>query len=110
MKTTLPALFLALVAGFASADTITTTDGRRLEGKVKEIGDEVLLEGKFGSTRFKKSQVDKIEYGKTTLEIYAEKSAALKDDDAKGHWALALWCKDGGLEAEYRKEAAKTIV
>lgn len=109
MKITLPALFLALAASLAAADTITTTDGRRLEGKVKDLGDEILLEGKFGSTRFKKNQVDKIEYGKTSLEIYAEKSAALKDTDAAGHWALALWCKDNSLGGEYRAEAAKAI-
>ncbi len=109
MKTSLPALFLALAASLAAADTITTTDGRRLEGKVKDLGDEILLEGKFGSTRFRKNQIDKIEYGKTSLELYGEKTAALKDEDAAGHWALALWCKDNSLEAEYRKEAAKTI-
>ncbi|MEK7469051.1 MAG: hypothetical protein AAB074_16880 [Planctomycetota bacterium] len=109
MKITLPALFLALAASLAPADTIFTVDGRRLEGKVKDLGEEILLEGKYGSTRFRKNQIDKIEYGKTSLELYAEKAAALKDDDAKGHWALAKWCKDVGIEAEYRKEAAKTV-
>ncbi|KAF0242008.1 MAG: hypothetical protein FD180_4151 [Planctomycetota bacterium] len=109
MKTTLSALFLALAASLAAADTVTTIDGRRIEGKVTDLGDEILLEGKYGSTRFRKNQIDKIEYGKTSLELYAEKSAALKDDDAKGHWALAKWCKDNGIEAEYRKEAGKTV-
>ncbi|MCE9584911.1 MAG: HEAT repeat domain-containing protein [Planctomycetes bacterium] len=109
MKHSLTTLALALVATLAFADTLTTTDGRKLEGKVKDLGDEIVLEGKLGSTRFKKSQVEKIEYGKTTLDLYGEKAAALKDDDAKGHWALAKWCKESGLEAEYRKEAGKVI-
>jgi len=109
MKQTLPALLLSLAAGLAFGDTVVTRDGRRLEGKTKDLGDEILLEGKFGSTKIPKNQIEKIEYGKTGRELYEEKVAALKDEDAKGHWALALWCKDAGLEGEYRKEAAKTI-
>lgn len=109
MKTTLSSLVLALAASIAAADTVHTTDGRRIEGKVKDLGEEILLEGKFGSTRFHKSRIVKIEYGKTTAEQYTEKAAALKDADAAGHWNLALWCRDNGLEADYRREAAKTI-
>jgi hypothetical protein len=109
MKHISSTLILALAASLAAADTVYTTDGRRLEGKVKDLGNEILLEGKYGSTRFSKAQIEKIEYGKTTLETYAEKAAALNDADAAGHWALAKWCKDNSLEAEYRKEAAKVV-
>ncbi|MBI2921508.1 MAG: hypothetical protein HYY18_10540 [Planctomycetes bacterium] len=105
MKHTLTSLALALAAGIAFGDTVTTTDGRRLEGKVKDLGNEILLEGKYGSTRIRKTQIEKIEYGATGREQYAEKSKALKPDDLAGHWSLAKWCKANGLEAEYRKEA-----
>ncbi|NUN50853.1 MAG: hypothetical protein HUU15_18760 [Candidatus Brocadiae bacterium] len=109
MKLTLNALLLSLIAGLAAADTVHTTDGRRLEGKVKDLGDEIQLEGKYGSTRLRKAQVSKIEYGKTTAEIYAEKAALLKADDARGHWALAQWCKEQGLSGEFRLEAQAAI-
>ena len=60
MKHTLASLAFALAAGIALGDTVTTTDGRRLEGKVKDLGNEILLEGDgswIGKPR------SKIEYG-----------------------------------------------
>jgi hypothetical protein len=99
----------ALTSAASIADTLWTTDGKKIEGKVRLDGDEYVLEGKLGSTRIHKNRVSKVEYGKTTRETYEEKAAALKADDVKGHWALALWCKNEGLGAEYRKEAQAVV-
>ena len=56
----------------------------------------LLLAGLFGA----------VLAGESEEELYHQRAAALKVDDADGHYRLALWCEGNGLKAyalrEYR--------
>jgi len=108
-------LFVVVVASAAlRADTIYLEDGKKIEGTAVEEGDNVKITTKMGVITVPKAKVKKIEKddagtGGDKASVYKEKAAALKDNDAEGHYQLGLWCKKGGLRKEAQAEFEKTI-
>ena len=97
MKFRICILVLAVLAFAAhvSADTIFTTDGRKLEGKIVRQTDEfVEIEMSYGSVKVPLSKVEKIEKGKTSLEIFEEKYAQIDKKDVAALLELAKWCEE----------------
>jgi len=105
------AITILLFSAYASADTIITTDGRKLEGKiVRQTEEFVEIEMAYGSVKVPLSKVDKIEKGKTTLEIFEDKYAKSDKKDAKALLELAEWCRENKLgkqEKELYEEVLK---
>jgi tetratricopeptide (TPR) repeat protein len=104
-------VFITLMtAGTLLADVVTTTDGRRLEGKiVKETDEYIEIKMKYGSIKIPQSKVEKIERGKTKLDEYEEKLAEIDKKDKEHLLKLAEWCKKNGLNSE-RKELLRKVL
>src|SRR5262249_7945523 len=97
-------LILALAAGPALADTVITTDGRRLEGNVTERNGKIVVSPKKGiEIILDKSEIEKIEAGPTLKDDLTKKKADLVPGDPEPRYALAQWCKEKGLSAEWRE-------
>lgn len=98
-------------SSIALADRFVLKDGRRLEGEiVRELGDLVSIRTTDGEVvtidrREIRSQIEE----RTVQEDYAEKSAALADDDIDGHRKLAKWCGENQLEAERSRHYRRVI-
>ena len=105
----LAGLVVAAWCARANADIITMDDGRTYEGTAVTEGDVVKVKTKMGELTFPKDKVAKIEKVKSSAEAYKEKLAGLKDDDAEGHYQLALWCREKKLFKEMNQEFEKTI-
>ncbi len=101
-------LLLALAP--ASADVIHLSDGRKLEGEiVKETEDSIILKMQYGTLTIERDEIQEIERRVTPWQEYARKAALLANSDAKGHFELALWCKEKGLRKEMTAELKKVI-
>lgn len=114
MKTTY-AFMMILAAVFlwrpvALADLVHFKDGRKLEGEVTEEGGKVKIKTRFGEYSFARSQISKIVSTKSDRQVYEEKRAAVGEEDALGHYALAMWCKLKGMEEEMKANLVTVIV
>jgi hypothetical protein len=97
-------LLALLLAGPALADTVVTTDGRRLEGTVTERDGKIVVSPKKGiEIILDKSEIDRIEAGSSVKEDFAKKKADLVPGDPEPRYALAQWCKEKGLLAEQKQ-------
>jgi tetratricopeptide (TPR) repeat protein len=95
--------------GLAQADVLHLKDGRKLEGEVREEGDNVKIKTVGGEFSFPREQVDKVVRSKSKEQLYEEKRAKLKDDDALGHYALAVWCKLEKMQQQMDEHLRKVI-
>lgn len=120
MRAAVIALALAgLAASAALADVVTLKDGSKREGKVvKQDAEKVVLEVSQGRLKaqitFKRSEVVKIEKGKTANErLLAELAARrrkLRSRDAKGWLAFAQWLgRQNGFSKDARAAYEKVI-
>jgi hypothetical protein len=109
MRTKL-ALVLTLALSLAArADVVYLRSGGKVEGTVTdENAREIVVKTAFGTQKIAKTDVLRVEKGKTTRELYEEKKAALKPGDAEGLYQLSLWCKEQnfGKEAKQHLEDA----
>lgn len=101
---------LLLCAAPALADTVTTTDGRKLEGTVTEKNGKIVVSRGNGiQIILDKSEIEKIEMGSSVRDEYAKKKADLVPGDPEPRYALAQWCKEKGLAAE-QKEMLEAVI
>ena len=77
--------------GLARADAIYLKSGGKLEGEVKQTDKGVVVTSRFGTVTVPKAEVLRIEKSKTVEQVYKEKAAQLKPDDADGHCQLGRW-------------------
>jgi hypothetical protein len=61
MRTGLTILAMMLLGFAAAADGVHLKDGRKIEGKVTDLGDRIRIERSFGSMTIDKAEVDRIE-------------------------------------------------
>lgn len=92
-----------------AADIVELTDGRILEGKVIEQGDEVRVEFDSGAVTFPRSMVARIEKKKLPREEFAEREKTLDPQDIEGWVELARFCKEKKLKAELQRVLARII-
>jgi hypothetical protein len=97
--TILAALVVALAASTAAADEIQLTNGHKIVGIVtKKDADKVTVEVGAGTITLAAKDVSSISLGKTALNEYDERWAAVKDSkNAAQLWELAGWAKSKGL-------------
>lgn len=91
---------LLCVASTAGADEVVLTNGRTLKGKVTETVAGVVLEKDGLKVTLKKDEVAEVRRAPTDGDVFRKRLAALREDDADGHYRLGLWADDHGLAAE----------
>ncbi len=104
LSVTLPAATLA--------DVVYLNSGGKLEGRIVSQTDETVeVDIGAGTLSFPMSSVDRIEEGRSPLDDYDEKAAALASDDLDGWLELARWASRAGLgtQARLAYERALTI-
>lgn len=108
---TLAALAVALVASTASADEIQLTNGRKITGNVsKKDANKVVIEVGAGTITVDAKDVSSINPGKTALNEYEERSAAVQNSTKPAEvYDLLTWAKSKGL-SRYVTPLATRIV
>ena len=91
----LPALLILALAVPAEADILWFKNGRKLEGKVKELPDgRVEIAMSFGTLAFEMARIDHVDKALTLEEIVQEALANLSPEDSDQLLELAAWCRD----------------
>lgn len=99
---------IMLMSGKLYADIIHLKTGVTIQGKVINET-ETHLKVKTGQGiefTFEKSQIESIEKDE---DVYSRRAKEVKDDDAKGHYELALWCKEKNFPQYAKGELQKAI-
>jgi len=108
-------LILACVCLFlgapARADIIHLKNGSELEGDIIERADGLVrIRTTSGIiTTVKEEDVLTIAQQETPRDVYEAMARKVKPDDADAHFALAMWCRDHGLQVEVTAELAATL-
>lgn len=89
-----------LPAAPAGADVVRLTNGHRIEGRVFDQGERVVLETVDGLVVLRRDQVAAIDSGPTPQDLYIARRASLDIQDAQGLFDLGLWCRRSGLYRE----------
>jgi hypothetical protein len=105
-NTALPTLLLVLLVGVPAtsrADVVFLKSGGKLEGRIVERSeDSVEINIGAGSITLSMKSVDRIEEGRSPLDDYDERVAALSPDDREGWLGLARWASRAGLGTQSR--------
>ena len=103
-NSSLPLLLLLLLAVLvgapigAVADVVYLRHGGKLEGRIVQRSEtSVEIDIGAGTMTFPMSSVDRIEEGRSPLDEYDERAAALDANDGSGWLALARWAARAGL-------------
>jgi hypothetical protein len=100
----LPAALLAAASLFpvapAGADVIRLKNGARLEGRVFDQGERIVLETVDGLVVLRRDLVATIDSGPTSQDLYLARRAGLDPGDTRGLFDLGLWCRRSGLYRE----------
>ncbi|HRR82124.1 MAG TPA: hypothetical protein P5118_18230 [Planctomycetota bacterium] len=105
-------LAAALALGaLTHADVVRLKNGNVLEGKIiAETSKELRIRTASASElTVPRDQVAEIEKGEAPFEIYKKRAAALKEDDAAGHHALADYCLEHRLLPEAIAELRRVL-
>ena len=94
----------------AHGDVIHLETGR-LEGKIIARADgRVTIRTTSGiETTISEKDILAIEKARTPRDIYSAMAEKIKADDAEGHYALAVWCRDHNLKDEAAAERVATL-
>jgi hypothetical protein len=98
-----------LFGGAAAADVVKLRNGDILEGKATDLGESVQVVSGDSTLELPWSRVQVIDRASTAADELKTRRAEVKDGDAKGLFALALWCQRQGMVAEAKDLAAKVI-
>jgi hypothetical protein len=88
---------VALLAASAAADKLILTDGRTFTGTVAVEGDTVLITVPYGTLRFPKTQVERIELMDTPEQEFRKKLGEAPLDDPNALYNLAQWADHSSL-------------
>lgn len=101
------AFFCALSTAFA--DEVILTDGRVVEGKVEDLGDEIRVTKGRNAMTYPKSMVREIRYKPTKEDDYSKLAREIDDKDPQAHYELGLWCRDNGLREQAELEFRRAV-
>jgi hypothetical protein len=100
---------LLLLGSVARGEIVVLKNDSEIEGRVIRIGDLVRIEIKPGATIIlKTSEIKSIRTGSFNSE-FGKKIAALKSNDAEGHYQLALWCIERDLKPQSNSQLNKVL-
>jgi len=104
-------VILLLLASFCLADTLIPLEGKPLHGKVSvaKNGNYTVELTKGGKIEFKPEEVASVEFSPSLLDQYQNKAVAVKTEDDKGHYELAMWCATNSLRKQAKKHFQKTV-
>lgn len=110
-------VFLAVPA--VSADIVILKNGKRLEGRVEDAGDSVLIHLRHGSVKIRRDRIESIVKKKTALDEFHEKAEALEAQAAAGKldgparaglwFELAAWAQEQDLPRSRLDALQQTI-
>jgi tetratricopeptide (TPR) repeat protein len=89
---------LGLLASICPADLLELTDGRTFTGKVTEDGDTVSIRVPYGTLRFSRSEVARIERQKTPAENLDRTLAQIKKNNIAALLEAAEFAANNGLQ------------
>ncbi len=99
-RVALTAALLASLTAIASADKLYLTDGRTFTGTVAVKGDTVHITVPYGTLRFSKSVVERIELKDTPEQEFRKRLGETALDDPNALSALAGWAAENALERQ----------
>lgn len=96
---------LGLLSGAAaSADEVYLKGGGRVSGRILErTATSVAIDVGAGTITVPVGRVERIEEGRSALDVYYERAGALDPRDREGWTALGRWASDQGLTAQSRE-------
>jgi hypothetical protein len=103
---------LAIVAGSASADIVYLVNGGMLEGRVTMEDGRIVIEQPTGKVYLNSSKVDHIEKSRTDMDVYDERFAGLKKNDAttgEDYAQLGIFATEHGMKARAETAYKKAI-
>ena len=93
-----------LAAATASSDEILLRSGGRVSGVIVErTRDAIVVETGPGRVRLSMALVEKVVEGRSALESYRERAAALEPGDVEGWATLARWAAERDLLTQSRE-------
>jgi len=100
VRVVLSGCLVAMCVATASADKVILTDGRTFTGTVDVEGDTVLITVPYGTLRFPKTQVERIELRDTPEQEFRKKLGEAALDDPNGLFYLAQWAQENSLDRQ----------
>jgi tetratricopeptide (TPR) repeat protein len=94
---------LLVLAASAAADELFLKDGRSFVGTVTVERDSVLIEMAYGTIRFQREHILKIEFRETPAEEYLRRRAEIASDDPFSLFHLARWAAEQDLQDQARQ-------
>jgi len=91
---------VALLAPASLADKLILTDGRTFTGTVAVEGEMVLITVPYGTLRFAKAQVERIELKDTPEQEFRKKLGEVPLDDPNALYGLARWADKNALKRQ----------
>lgn len=93
----LSACVVAMLSSLALADKLILIDGRTFTGTVTVEADTVLIAVPYGTLRFPKNQVERIELKDTPEQEFRKKLGEVPLDDPNALFSLAEWADRNSL-------------
>jgi len=96
-------LFLLLVLGclvFIYADEVVLKEGGVLKGNIREEGETIVITGRFGEVRVKKTDVARIVKSEERVDEYSRYAEQAAESDIKAQIRLAELAEEAGLKSE----------
>ncbi|MFP4140954.1 MAG: tetratricopeptide repeat protein [Planctomycetota bacterium] len=90
-------LLLGLIAATCPADLLVLNDGRTFTGQVSEDGDQVSIILPYGTLRFQRSEIARIDRKKTPSEQLNSRLAEIRQDNISSLYRTASWARAQGL-------------
>jgi len=90
-------LLLGLITATCPADLLVLNDGRTFTGQVSEDGDKVSIVLPYGTLRFQRSEIDRIDRKKTPSEQLNSRLAEIRQDNITSLYRTASWARTQGL-------------
>ncbi len=101
---TLAALALFVFSSPLLADVIHLKNGGRIEGRVEDRGDSIVVTHRFGSVTVARSDIVRIEKKETLKDLYAAKRKSIDPTDPDQLVELGEWCREKGWASQAAKE------
>lgn len=85
----------------SASGVVTLKSGASFEGEIRESDDEILVESSKQKMRFKRADVERIEYRKLPAQVLREALDQTPAGDADALYRLARYAWDNDLRTEY---------
>lgn len=93
---------LTLGSGWALADVVVLTNGERIEGIVREQGNQVLVEMDVGTLTLSRDEVKAVQKRVSPIDELRKRQSKVDARNPKALYELAVWAKSQGLASQAR--------